>query len=101
MNQWAETYPQVINASSPLNGLAQELNLMSQLQLMISMDSGNMHLASLVNTPVIRSWGATSSLCRLYRMEPGMMPTPCKYHFLADLAASMAISLAYEAIMLA
>ena len=45
MNQWAETYPQVINASSQLNGLAQELNLMSQLQLMISMDSGNMHLA--------------------------------------------------------
>ena len=59
MNQWAETYPQVINASSQLNGLAQELNLMSQLQLMISMDSGNMHLASLVNTPVISIWGAT------------------------------------------
>jgi len=32
---------------------------MSQLDLMYSMDSANMHLASLVNTPVISLWGAT------------------------------------------
>ena len=32
---------------------------MSHLRLMISMDSGNMHLASLVNTPVVSIWGAT------------------------------------------
>ena len=59
MNQWAENYPQVINASAQLSGLAQELNLMSHLQVMISMDSANMHLASLVNTPVVSIWGAT------------------------------------------
>ena len=39
--------------------LSQELSLMSQLDLMYSMDSANMHLASLVNTPVISLWGAT------------------------------------------
>ena len=59
MNKWAETYPQVINASAQLHGLTEELNLMSHLQLMISMDSANMHLASLVNTPVVSIWGAT------------------------------------------
>lgn len=59
MNKWAETYPQVVNASSILHGLSQELVLMSHLQVMISMDSGNMHLASLVNTPVVSIWGAT------------------------------------------
>ena len=32
---------------------------MSHLDLMISMDSANMHLASLVNTPVVSVWGAT------------------------------------------
>ena len=32
---------------------------MSHLQVMISMDSANMHLASLVNTPVVSIWGAT------------------------------------------
>ena len=59
MNDWAEKYPQVINASSHLYGLKQELILMSHLHVMVSMDSANMHLASLVNTPVVSIWGAT------------------------------------------
>ncbi|MBP5712127.1 MAG: glycosyl transferase family 1, partial [Prevotella sp.] len=42
-----------------LNNLEKELILMSHLDLMISMDSANMHLASLVNTPVVSVWGAT------------------------------------------
>ena len=37
----------------------EELVLMSHLDLMVSMDSSNMHLASLVDTPVISIWGAT------------------------------------------
>ena len=32
---------------------------MSHLDVMISMDSANMHLASLTNTPVVSIWGAT------------------------------------------
>ncbi len=59
MNEWAEKYSQVINASAQLNGLKQELCLMSHLKVMVSMDSANMHLASLVNTPVVSIWGAT------------------------------------------
>jgi ADP-heptose:LPS heptosyltransferase len=39
--------------------MQQELILMSHLDVMISMDSSNMHLASLTNTPVISIWGAT------------------------------------------
>ena len=39
--------------------LDMELNLMSHLDVMLSMDSANMHLASLVNTPVVSVWGAT------------------------------------------
>lgn len=39
-----------------LNG---ELALMSHLDVMISMDSANMHLASLTATPVVSVWGAT------------------------------------------
>ena len=35
------------------------LVLMSHLDVMISMDSANMHFASLVNTPVVSIWGAT------------------------------------------
>lgn len=37
----------------------EELRLIAQLQCMLSMDSSNMHLASLVGTPVISIWGAT------------------------------------------
>jgi ADP-heptose:LPS heptosyltransferase len=50
---------QIINASRSLDGMIQELILMSHLDVMISMDSANMHLASLVNTPVVSIWGAT------------------------------------------
>ncbi len=32
---------------------------MSHLDVMISMDSANMHLASLTGTPVVSIWGAT------------------------------------------
>ena len=37
----------------------QELILMSHLDVMLSMDSANMHLASLTGTPVVSVWGAT------------------------------------------
>lgn len=39
--------------------LAGELSLMSHLDLLVSMDSANMHLASITATPVISVWGAT------------------------------------------
>lgn len=37
----------------------EELALMARLDVMLSMDSGNMHLASLVGVPVVSVWGAT------------------------------------------
>lgn len=39
--------------------LAQELALMSHLDVMLTMDSANMHLASLAGVPVVALWGAT------------------------------------------
>lgn len=39
--------------------MAQELELMCSLDVMLSMDSSNMHLASLVGTRVVSVWGAT------------------------------------------
>lgn len=59
MQQWVDKYPQVMSASSVLGGIEKELILMSNLDVMISMDSGNMHLASLVACPVVSIWGAT------------------------------------------
>lgn len=41
------------------NSFADELKVMATLQLMVSMDSANMHLASLVGVPVLSLWGTT------------------------------------------
>lgn len=39
--------------------LAQELNLISHLDLMLSMDSGNAHMAAMLGVKVVTLWGAT------------------------------------------
>ena len=58
LDSWVNKYPSVISLIGKLN-MEKELILMSYLDLMVSMDSANMHLASLVNTPVLSIWGAT------------------------------------------
>lgn len=60
--QWEEQLPQCLNVGRHLESLHQELILMSHLEVMISMDSANMHLASLTATPVVSVWGATDPL---------------------------------------
>ena len=59
LDSWAKRYANCTNASAVLGGMRNELILMSHLDVMISMDSGNMHLASLVGTKVVSIWGAT------------------------------------------
>lgn len=58
-NQWQNEFPCVTNASAVLGGIENELLLMNKLDLMLSMDSANSHIASLVGTKVISIWGAT------------------------------------------
>lgn len=59
MDSYAQKFHNCINASAALGGLDKELILMSHLDVMVSMDSANMHLASLVACPVVSVWGAT------------------------------------------
>lgn len=56
---WCERYSQCTYVGKHLETMYQELVLMSHLDVMVSMDSANMHLASLVDTPVVSVWGAT------------------------------------------
>ena len=51
--------PQCTCVSWHLDGIEQELILMSHLDVMLSMDSANMHMASLTGIPVVSVWGAT------------------------------------------
>ena len=48
-----------VQAAQSQHGLKGELALMGQLDVMLSMDSANMHLASLVGTRVVSIWGGT------------------------------------------
>ena len=58
-SQWCSEMPQCVYVSQHLEHMHQELILMSHLDVMLSMDSANMHLASLTATPVVSVWGAT------------------------------------------
>lgn len=59
LDKWSKESPGVISLAGKRHGFEAELSIMAQCQVMISMDSANMHLASLVGTPVISIWGAT------------------------------------------
>lgn len=55
---WALQHKNITSVIGQLN-LEQELELIAHLDLMLSMDSSGMHLASLKGIPVISVWGAT------------------------------------------
>lgn len=59
LENWQQKYPQTISTAGKLGGLSNELLLISNLDCMVSMDSANMHLASLVGTRTVSIWGAT------------------------------------------
>lgn len=46
--------------------MKQEQELMKSLDVMVSMDSANMHLASIAGTPVVSIWGATHPFAGFY-----------------------------------
>ena len=58
LNSFAKGKKNVINVAGKLQ-LQQELDLISNLDVMLSMDSGNAHIAAMLGTKVITLWGAT------------------------------------------
>ena len=57
-DEWAAMYPNTISAIGKIR-LPGELDLISNLDCMVSMDSSAMHMASLYSIPVVSVWGAT------------------------------------------
>ena len=58
INRWSGVFKNVYSCDF-LNGFENEISLISNLDLMISMDSANGHIASIYNVPVITLWGLT------------------------------------------
>lgn len=58
LESWEKQIPNTQSLAGKLS-LSEELNRISQLEVMISMDSANMHLASVVGTRCVSIWGST------------------------------------------
>lgn len=65
LEQWEDQYPRVRCVVGKYT-LDQELALISRLDVLLCMDSANMHFASLVGTRVISIWGATHPYTGFY-----------------------------------
>lgn len=59
---WCQEFPTCTYVGRHIDSMDKELILMSHLEVMLSMDSANMHLASLTGIPVVSVWGATHPL---------------------------------------
>lgn len=58
LESWETRYKNVVSIAGKFS-LKKELSIIGNSDLLISMDSSNMHLASLVGTRVLSIWGAT------------------------------------------
>lgn len=65
LEEWEKLYKNTISLAGKFS-LEDELKVISNLDVLVSMDSANMHFASLVNTSVISIWGATHPFAGFY-----------------------------------
>ena len=65
LERWA-TKPDIVVIPTYHLNLLEELSVMQRLDLMVAMDSANMHLASWAGTRVLSIWGATHRFAGFY-----------------------------------
>lgn len=80
---WEEKYPGIISLAGKKYGFPVELSLVSHLDVMLTMDSANMHMASIVGTRTISVWGATHPYCgfkgwRQQESDMVQLPITCR-----------------------
>lgn len=59
LDDFAKERPNIIVVAGAMLILKQELKLISNLNVMLSMDSGNAHMAAMLGVTVVTLWGAT------------------------------------------
>jgi len=65
IEEWENIFEHAVKTADELS-LKDELELMKTMNVMVTMDSANMHLASLVDVPVVSVWGATHPYAGFY-----------------------------------
>ena len=85
LSRWTGKYKNTLNVASRRYSFDKVLMLISMLDVHVSMDSANMHLASLAGTDVISIWGATHPYAGFYgyrqrrdlAIQTGLPCRPC------------------------
>lgn len=80
---WAAKYPCVQSLAGKRYGFHAELALLNHLDVMLAMDSANMHLAAIAGAPTLSIWGATHPYCgfkgwRQRDDDTIQVPVPCR-----------------------
>ena len=94
LEELASKHPNITSLAGK-QSFAEELEIIKNLSLMVTMDSANMHFASAVGTPVVSVWGAThpdfgfygwmqernNALCANMKCQPcsAYGNKPCRY----------------------
>lgn len=65
LEEWESRYANTESLACKMS-FAEELDAISHLHVMVSMDSANMHFASCRGVPVVSVWGATHPNCGFY-----------------------------------
>ena len=65
LNEWEKEFNSIFNLAGKFS-FREELAIISNMDLVVSMDSANMHLASLYGVPVVSVWGATHPYAGFY-----------------------------------
>ena len=98
----SQTYENAINVAGSLS-LAEELELISNLDLMLSMDSGNAHLAANYGIPVVTLWGVTHPFTGFYPygqpMELAILPDRAAFPLIPTSIYGNKVPKGYERVM--
>ena len=65
LEEWTVEFPGSLNLAGKFS-FAEELRVIARVKMMVSMDSANMHLASIYSVPVLSIWGATHPFAGFY-----------------------------------
>lgn len=65
LDTWSKAYKNVVNCAAQFS-FSEELAIISNLDVMVSMDSGNAHLAAMYGKKVITLWGVTHPYAGFY-----------------------------------
>ncbi|MDE6135338.1 MAG: glycosyltransferase family 9 protein [Muribaculaceae bacterium] len=83
LNSWAAMFPASVSLAGRRLGFAVELALLNHMDVVLSMDSGNMHLAAIAGAPTLSIWGATHPYCGFRAWRQGdestlQVPLECR-----------------------